>query len=144
MRYLLYILLGICSCECWLFPNLFADDKGVIDSFIPAITFAVRKGDTFAMKFARVVCLGLLIYVSYSFIKEPKMMAKFSDASFKGVADILEWGQLKLEGNVSDKAPEENLSWKDLNEDLKNDQQEATGDSYTQSDDTYDNDDDKI
>eukprot|EP00826_Nyctotherus_ovalis_P043088 TRINITY_DN4507_c0_g5_i1.p3 TRINITY_DN4507_c0_g5~~TRINITY_DN4507_c0_g5_i1.p3 ORF type:complete len:137 (-),score=38.43 TRINITY_DN4507_c0_g5_i1:162-572(-) len=106
----------ICSCECWLFPNLFADDKGFIDSFIPAFTFSIRKGDAFAMKFARLVCLGLLIYVSYSFIKEPKMMAKFSNASFRGVADILEWGQLKLEGNVTNKAPEEDLSWKNLNE----------------------------
>lgn len=69
------------------------------------------------------------------------MMAKFSDAGFKGVADILEWGQLKLEGNVSDKAPEENLSWKDLNEDSKDNQQENEA---PPEDEAYDDDDDKI
>jgi len=73
------------------------------------------------------------------------MMAKFSNASFKGVADILEWGQLKLEGNVSSKAPEENLSWKDLNNDLKDDQKEGKENPYAQpNEDAYDDDDDKI
>ncbi len=95
----------IFSCEFWLFPNLFDDDKGVVDSFLPVVTFSVRKGDSFATKFARLACLGLVLYVSYSVFKEPKMITSFSDASFQGVSDILEWGQLKLAGNATEQAP---------------------------------------
>jgi len=102
VRYLAYILMWILGCEFWLFPNLFDDEKGVVDSFIPAITFQTREGDSFATKFARIACLGLLIYVGYSIIKEPKMISSFSDASYKGVADLLNWGQLKLAGNATD------------------------------------------
>lgn len=144
---MLYIVLWIASCEFWLFPNLFADDKGVVDSFIPVITFSVRKGDTFAMQFSRCVCLGLLIYVSYSLIKEPKIITSVSSASFKGVADILEWGQFKLEGNVTDQVPEKKVKWEDLEDDYSKSesQHDQYDDNYKYtSEETSEEDDDKI
>ena len=100
-RYIIYVILWIFSFEFWLFPNLFDDDKGVVDSFIPVAVFSRREADTFAMKVARIVCLALIVYVGYSIVCEPRIITSFSDASFKGVSDILEWGQMKLEGNAS-------------------------------------------
>ncbi len=107
------------SCEFWLFPNLFDDQKGVVDSFIPAVTFSVREGDSFATKFARLACLGLLIYVTYSVIKEPKIITSVSDASFRGVADILEWGQLRLGGgNASEEIPPAKKTLEEIEQEL--------------------------
>ena len=138
---------------------MFDDEKGVIDSFLPPITFSVRKGDTFATKFARLACLGLMIYVTYSIVKEPKMITSFSDASFKGISEVLEWGQLKLAGNVTEEIiPEEKKSLEDIEKEFKdkaskdsaNPNQETNDEQNTGSEnaggysDSYGDDDDKI
>ena len=65
-------------------------------------------------------------------------MSSFSNAGMKGVADILEWGQFKLEGNVTDRVPESKIQWEEFNDET----QEKT-ETHKPSEE-YDDDDDKI
>ena len=39
IRLIIFILLWFIGYDCWLFPNLFNEDAGLIDSFYPFILF---------------------------------------------------------------------------------------------------------
>lgn len=70
------------------------------------------------------------------------MIASFSDASFKGVNDILEWGQLKLEGNVTSQAPTQRKSLNDIENEFNT--EHISGKADPNPHETETEDDDKV
>eukprot|EP01057_Protomagalhaensia_wolfi_P004641 Protomagalhaensia_wolfi_Nauph_80__4640@NODE_47_length_4232_cov_143_859289_g38_i0_p2_GENE_NODE_47_length_4232_cov_143_859289_g38_i0NODE_47_length_4232_cov_143_859289_g38_i0_p2_ORF_typecomplete_len492_score113_60Sec62/PF03839_16/3_4e37SURF4/PF02077_15/0_096DUF2254/PF10011_9/43DUF2254/PF10011_9/1_1e02_NODE_47_length_4232_cov_143_859289_g38_i08612336 len=91
------VLFGLCwfgGCDFWFLPNLFNEDVGVIDSFIPAYTFEKRKDDWLmvaARIFLAVLCVGCFYKLS-----ETHTLTDVGNVASKSFLDILDWGHQKL------------------------------------------------
>lgn len=91
------ILFGVCwfaGCDFWFLPNLFNEDLGVIDSFIPAYTFE-KRNDDWLMVGARVF-LALLCVGCFYKLSETHTFSDVGSVASKSFLDILDWGHQKL------------------------------------------------
>uniref|UniRef100_A0A3B0N9K8 Translocation protein SEC62 n=1 Tax=Theileria annulata TaxID=5874 RepID=A0A3B0N9K8_THEAN len=111
LRLILFLIMWFCGYDFWLFPNLFDEDLGVVDSFKPLYSFTYRK-DNLTMMACRLLC-SILIGVSiYQLGKTHDIndIYKFTKQSF---LDVLDWGHQKLAA-----PPEETSFYKSLGVDL--------------------------
>eukprot|EP00375_Theileria_parva_P002281 XP_764959.1 translocation protein sec62 [Theileria parva strain Muguga] len=111
LRLILFLIMWFCGYDFWLFPNLFDEDLGVVDSFKPLYSFTYRK-DNLTMMACRLLC-SILIGVSvYQLGKTHDIndIYKFTKQSF---LDVLDWGHQKLAA-----PPEEASFYKSLGVDL--------------------------
>eukprot|EP00357_Protocruzia_adherens_P034229 CAMPEP_0115009068 /NCGR_PEP_ID=MMETSP0216-20121206/22357_1 /TAXON_ID=223996 /ORGANISM="Protocruzia adherens, Strain Boccale" /LENGTH=314 /DNA_ID=CAMNT_0002376735 /DNA_START=176 /DNA_END=1120 /DNA_ORIENTATION=- len=95
VRLVLYIAIWIFGFDFWLFPDLFHEEKGPIESFKPLFSGEYR-GDSWTMMFGRLMLLGILVAAGYQVGQEPETITDFTDASYDTINDIVDWGYLKL------------------------------------------------
>eukprot|EP01055_Gregarina_sp_Pseudo9_P002763 Gregarina_sp_Pseudo_9__2762@NODE_2_length_7458_cov_33_430786_g1_i0_p3_GENE_NODE_2_length_7458_cov_33_430786_g1_i0NODE_2_length_7458_cov_33_430786_g1_i0_p3_ORF_typecomplete_len407_score60_07Sec62/PF03839_16/5_7e41DUF1700/PF08006_11/0_041SURF4/PF02077_15/0_068zfTim10_DDP/PF02953_15/1_9e03zfTim10_DDP/PF02953_15/4_3_NODE_2_length_7458_cov_33_430786_g1_i021283348 len=94
IRLVLFAACWFAGCDFWFLPNLFNEDVGVIDSFIPAYTFEKRKDDWLmvgARIFLAILCVGCFYKLS-----ETHTFSDVGNVASKSFLDILDWGHQKL------------------------------------------------
>mmetsp|Transcript_10669 Transcript_10669/g.30816 ORF Transcript_10669/g.30816 Transcript_10669/m.30816 type:complete len:215 (-) Transcript_10669:3298-3942(-) len=93
-RLIIFGLFWFMGVDFWILPNLFNEDAGVLDSFIPAYSFEYRADD-WKMFAIRVFCFVLLCGGLYQLnqVHSVDDMRNFAETSF---IDLLEWGKNKL------------------------------------------------
>ncbi|KAL8435537.1 hypothetical protein ACSSS7_002464 [Eimeria intestinalis] len=95
LRLILFLLLWFVGYQFWLLPNLFNEDAGFIDSFIPLTEFQKTPG-SWTMVGARAFCALLSAATVYKLgeTHSPGDVATFARQSF---IDVLDWGRMRLE-----------------------------------------------
>ncbi|KAL8271651.1 hypothetical protein Esti_004456 [Eimeria stiedai] len=100
LRLILFLLLWFVGYQFWLLPNLFNEDAGFIDSFIPLTEFQKTPG-SWTMVGARAFCALLSAATVYKLgeTHSPSDVATFARQSF---IDVLDWGRMRLEAPYLD------------------------------------------
>lgn len=94
IRMIIYIVLFPLGIDFWIFPNLFDDDAGIIDSFVPLLLIN-RREDGWGLFLVRVVMIlgaGMYLY-THSGLPLP------FDEINETFNEIFEWGKDKMVGN---------------------------------------------
>ncbi|KEP64524.1 UNVERIFIED_CONTAM: translocation protein sec62, putative [Hammondia hammondi] len=94
VRLVLFVFFWFFGYQFWLLPNLFNEDAGIIDSFLPWIEWH-RSEDDWAMFAARIFCAILTAGTLYKLSEThtPASVANFAKQSF---LDVLDWGHQRL------------------------------------------------
>lgn len=122
LRLVLFLALWFFGYDFWLFPNLFDEDLGVVDSFKPLYSIRYRK-DNLTMIACRVLCAVLIAVSVYQLGKTHDIsdIYSFTKQSF---LDVLDWGHQKLTA-----APEETSFYKSIGADLGTEFTEKTAEA---------------
>ena len=107
IRLIVFLSLFVFGVDFWIFPNMFDDDLGIIESFIPILLVA-RRQDGWAMFAFRIFLVLMLALYAYGIYHDPQKRAEFWNES--GVPspvatvvdlfnDVFEWGKDKMIGN---------------------------------------------
>eukprot|EP01071_Lankesteria_metandrocarpae_P007386 Lankesteria_metandrocarpae@DN4665_c0_g1_i1.p1 len=94
LRLVLFVVMWFFGCDYWFFPNLFDEDAGVIDSFIPTYSFAYRA-DGWLM-FAARIFLALLSVLGVRELGKTHSVSDVGDFAKQQFLDVLDWGHQKL------------------------------------------------
>ncbi|GFE53182.1 hypothetical protein BaOVIS_005860 [Babesia ovis] len=111
LRLILFMCLWFCGYDFWLFPNLFDEDLGVVDSFKPLHSICYRN-DTLFMLCCRVLC-SILVGASIYELRKTHDLKDVSDFAKQSFMDIIEWGHNKLTA-----VPEEPSLYKSIGMDM--------------------------
>lgn len=100
LRLILFLFLWFFGYQFWLLPNLFNEDAGFIDSFIPFTDLQKTPG-TWTMVAIRAFCALLTAATIYKLgeTHSPGDVAMFAKQSF---IDVLDWGRMRLEAPYMD------------------------------------------
>ncbi|KAL8440210.1 hypothetical protein Efla_000336 [Eimeria flavescens] len=100
LRLVLFLLLWFFGFQFWLLPNLFNEDAGFIDSFLP-FTDLQRTPGSWTMVGVRAFCALLSAATVYKLgeTHSPADVASFARQSF---IDVLDWGRMRLEAPYLD------------------------------------------
>ncbi|GIX60747.1 translocation protein Sec62, putative [Babesia caballi] len=103
LRLVMFVFCWFCGYDFWLFPNLFDEELGVVDSFKPVHSFKYRN-DTMYMLCCRLLCSVLVAASIYELRKTHDLrdVGEFARQSFM---DIIEWGHNKLTAGKSADPP---------------------------------------
>ncbi|AFZ79287.1 translocation protein sec62, putative [Theileria equi strain WA] len=111
LRLILFLALWFCGFDFWLFPNLFDEDLGVVDSFKPLYSLLYRN-DNYVMIGCRMLC-SILVAVSVNELRKTHDIKDIGNFAKQSFMDVLEWGHQKLTA-----LPEDNSIYKTLGVDL--------------------------
>jgi translocation protein SEC62 len=93
-RLLIWIALFSFGIDFWIFPNLFDDDAGLIESFVPVLLIN-RRDDSWLVFALRLVMIASFAGYCYTQAGFPLPL----DSSFEIYNDVFEWGKDKMVGN---------------------------------------------
>ncbi|ORM42183.1 Translocation protein SEC62 [Babesia sp. Xinjiang] len=111
LRLVLFVCFWFCGYDFWLFPNLFDEDLGVVDSFKPLHSLEYRN-DTTYMLCCRVLC-SILLAASVNELRKTHDLRDVGDFARQSFMDIIEWGHNKLTA-----VPEEPSLYKSIGMDI--------------------------
>lgn len=111
IRLVLFVAFWFCGYDFWLFPNLFDEELGVIDSFKPLHDLTYRSDSAYMMG-CRLVC-SILVAVSINELRKTHDLKDVGDFARQSFLDIIEWGHNKLTA-----LPEEQSIYKTLGVDM--------------------------
>uniref|UniRef100_A0A0G4GS06 Translocation protein SEC62 n=1 Tax=Chromera velia CCMP2878 TaxID=1169474 RepID=A0A0G4GS06_9ALVE len=94
IRLVVFVLVWFCGVDFWIFPNMFDDNLGVIDSFKPLYSW-VKRDDDWKMMAARVFCAIMLTGAIYQ-LSLTHSLSDVRDFARDSFMDLLEWGEKKL------------------------------------------------
>lgn len=94
VRLLLFLGVWFAGSDFWLFPTLFDEDAGFIESFIPFYSYE-KRNDDWLMVGARVFAVFLTAGSFYK-LSETHSLSDFTNVSSRALLDVLEWGHNKL------------------------------------------------
>ncbi|EDO08118.1 Translocation protein Sec62 family protein [Babesia bovis T2Bo] len=112
LRLILFLLFWFFGYDFWLFPNLFDEDLGVIDSFKPLHSICYRNDATY-MLCCRVLC-SIVLAASINELRKTHDLKDVGDFAKQSFMDIIEWGHNKLTA-----VPEEPSLYKSIGMDLE-------------------------
>lgn len=93
-RYIVYALIRLLGIGFWIFPNLDADDKGVLESFMPFLSIK-RMRDSWPVTIFR--CLLIIVIGLYCY--QENTIPLPIETTIKGVNAFFDYGKDKLIGN---------------------------------------------
>ncbi|KAK2196649.1 bifunctional Translocation protein Sec62/DEP domain [Babesia duncani] len=140
LRLILFVKLWFCGYDFWVFPNLFDEELGVVDSFKPLYSLIYRN-DNFTMLCCRVVC-GILSCASIYELSKTHGLKDVGNFAKQSFIDVLEWGHQKLIARMFIDileylllAPEEQSIYKSIGVDMSAEfTAEGTGDDKDEED----------
>jgi translocation protein SEC62 len=95
LRLTLHGLMYVFGVDFWLFPNLFDEKLGVIDSFKPLGSIN-RRTETLMTIIIRVIITGSLAYLAWTVYDNPTTINDFGQHVADGYIDFFEWGKEKV------------------------------------------------
>lgn len=95
VRYTIYTFFYIFGISLWIFPNLFDDSKGVIDSFLPLYSVEKRQ-DSFISILIRLAITGIVGYTGWYIYSNPDSIYDFRDHLVEIYSDMFEFGKDKI------------------------------------------------
>lgn len=127
IRLIVFIALFPFGIDFWIFPNMFDDDLGILDSFIPLLLCA-RRQDGWPMFVFRIILIIMFCLYAYGIYNDPQKKNEFWNESGlpSPVAtvvdlfnDVFEWGKDKMIGNETTSLQFANKGHKSLDDVLK-------------------------
>lgn len=94
LRLVLFTGLWFFCINFWLFPNLYDEDLGVIDSFIPLYSLSFEKPRSGSI-LTRVIAILLLTSTTYQLNKQVSFM-EFPDTTYQLLSQAFDWGVNKI------------------------------------------------
>lgn len=94
LRLIVWVVLFPFGIDFWIFPRLFDEEEGIIDSFIPFLSIE-RRNDGWDMFLVRIFVIVLFAILCY---KESGLPLPI-DATIDIYNDVFEWGKDKMVGN---------------------------------------------
>jgi len=95
VRYIVYCLFFIFGISFWIFPNLFDDSKGVIDSFLPIYSVNKRQ-DSIISILIRISIASIVGYTAWYVHSNPDSIFDFRDHLLEIYNDMFEFGKDKI------------------------------------------------
>lgn len=104
IRLTIWLFLFHFGLDLWIFPNLFADNLGPIESFFPLYSFEKRQDDS-KMLGLRVLSAISLVILVYMLSREPENLESLSSFTNDSMNDIFNWGNDRFVlGRIEDKS----------------------------------------
>jgi translocation protein SEC62 len=92
VRYTIYVSLYIFGLDFWLFPNMYDDKLGLIDSFRPFYQYSKREENWLTI-LVRLAIAVLFVYASVALYMNPEMIDDFYNHVFEAATDFFDWGK---------------------------------------------------
>jgi translocation protein SEC62 len=92
VRYVLFVTLYIFGIDFWLFPELYDDKKGVLDSFKPLYTYNKRE-ETLITILVRLAIAIVFLYCAVTVYLNPDMIDDLYNHVFEAATDFFDWGK---------------------------------------------------
>eukprot|EP00920_Eleutheroschizon_duboscqi_P010967 GHVT01025730.1.p1 GENE.GHVT01025730.1~~GHVT01025730.1.p1 ORF type:complete len:307 (+),score=68.53 GHVT01025730.1:1124-2044(+) len=93
-RLILYAFFWFFGIEFWLLPNLFNDDAGIVESFLPSHSFE-RRNDDWIMFAARIFC-AILAAAGFHQLSQTHSVYDVGNLARQSFIDVIDWGHHKL------------------------------------------------
>jgi translocation protein SEC62 len=104
VRLSIWLFLFHFGVDFWIFPNLFSDNLGPIESFFPLYQFE-KRGDDMKMVGVRILSAISLVFLVYLFSKEPENLEGLSSFTNDSMNDLFNWGNDRFVlGRIEDKS----------------------------------------
>ena len=99
MRVIVWFLIFHVGIDFWIFPNYWADEDSILDSFRPVLTVEKRE-DMFDWKMGivRLVSLFAMGNGAMEFVREPQKLSDLGAGAGEAWNDVFSWGQNKFLG----------------------------------------------
>eukprot|EP00914_Ancora_sagittata_P002856 GHVO01006012.1.p1 GENE.GHVO01006012.1~~GHVO01006012.1.p1 ORF type:complete len:400 (+),score=67.87 GHVO01006012.1:25-1200(+) len=94
VRLIAFVFAWFIGYDFWIWPNLFADELGVIESFQPTYEL-VRRGDDFMMKGVRVFCCFLFMVTLWQ-LNKVHPISSVPQFATQQLLDVVSWGESHL------------------------------------------------
>eukprot|EP00919_Chromeraceae_sp_WS-2016_P081726 GHVR01193052.1.p1 GENE.GHVR01193052.1~~GHVR01193052.1.p1 ORF type:complete len:405 (+),score=80.60 GHVR01193052.1:1360-2574(+) len=94
LRLFVFVLLWFCGMDFWIFPNMFDEYLGFIDSFRPLYAYEWRMDD-WKMVAVRVFCAIVTAGGVYQ-LSQTHSISDVTDFASNSFFDIIQWGENKL------------------------------------------------
>ncbi|KAH0472644.1 MAG: uncharacterized protein KVP18_003626 [Porospora cf. gigantea A] len=114
VRLALFVACWFGGADFWLYPNLFADDLGPIDSFRPLYTFRYRNDD-WIMVAARIFSVLLSVAAVFK-LGETHSFRDIGQFGRQQFLDVVDWGYQKLSNESDELITPEGLKIEPINE----------------------------
>jgi translocation protein SEC62 len=92
VRYTLFLSLYIFGLDFWIFPNLYDDKAGILDSFKPFYTYSKRE-ETWMTILVRLSIAIAFLYASVTIYINPEMIDDIYNHVFEAGTDFFDWGK---------------------------------------------------
>lgn len=104
VRLFIWLFLFHFGVDFWIFPNLFADNLGPLESFLP-LYFFEKRADDMKMVGVRVLSAVSLVFLVYILSQEPENMDNLSSFTNDSMNDLFNWGNDRFVlGRIEDKS----------------------------------------
>lgn len=99
LRVIVWFLIFHVGVDFWIFPNYWADEDSILDSFRPPLSVDMRE-DMFDWKMGivRIISIAAISNGAYEFVREPQKLNDLKDGAGEAWNDVFEWGQNKFMG----------------------------------------------
>jgi len=99
LRVIVWFLVFHVGIDFWIFPNYWADEDSILDSFRPVLS-CDRREDQFDWKMGvvRIISVCAMANGLNEFVKEPQKLDDFQTGAAEAWNDVFEWGQGKFLG----------------------------------------------
>lgn len=94
VRLVLFLIIFPFGVDFWIFPNLFDDDAGILDSFVPFLLINVRE-DGWMIFIVRI----LMVFLFAGYVYQHAGLPLPIDETVETFNEIFEWGKDKMVGN---------------------------------------------
>ena len=95
VRLVLFLFVFIFGRDFYIFPNMFDDHLGIIDSFKPFYSFSVRKSDGIWLIIGRIFLFLMFALTIFHYTTAGLPIEEFSSL----LTDSFDWGKNKVVGN---------------------------------------------
>ena len=95
VRLVLFIFFYIFGIDLWLFPNLFDEKLGILDSFKPFFSVNKRHETTITI-LIRVAISSVVLYLAWNVYEDPALVTDFFNHLGELYSDVFEWGKDKV------------------------------------------------
>ena len=100
VRLVVFLFIWFVGIDLWIFPNLFDEEKGFLDSFRPVYTFEYRRDSWFMV--AGRVFLAFLAAVCFYQLNQTHSISDARSFATQQFLDVLDWGHQKLAAPVNE------------------------------------------
>jgi translocation protein SEC62 len=95
IRLVVYAFMYVFGVDFWVFPNLFDEKLGVLESFVPFVSFAKRTESMITL-IVRACIFGFIAYLCWTVYDNPNTVNDFGQHVADLYVDFFEWGKEKV------------------------------------------------
>lgn len=99
LRVIVWFIIFHIGVDFWIFPNYWADEDSILDSFRPVLSVEKRE-DIFDWKMLIIRCISAVAILNgcQEFIRDPTKLNDFRQGGSEAWNDVFQWGEDKFMG----------------------------------------------